>query len=88
MTADVKENLRGAVMRLEQRDRLLVLLHYADGLGIEEIAAVLDVAPSEVSGRLDSLRWRLAQVMKDAATRANPQRVTATPAKSSVALTA
>jgi len=75
-------------MRLDQPDRLLVLLHYADGLNVDEMSTVLQVPPDQVTQRLDGLRWRLAQVMKDAATQANPQAVMATPAESSIALTA
>ncbi|MEM6554222.1 MAG: hypothetical protein AAF750_19065 [Planctomycetota bacterium] len=62
-------------MRLEQADRLLVLLHYADGLQIGEIASVLDQPAEDVSRRLDDLRWRLAQVMRDASVSANPAEV-------------
>ncbi|MEM9251937.1 MAG: hypothetical protein AAGB29_06265 [Planctomycetota bacterium] len=62
-------------MRLEQADRLLVLLHYADGLSVSEIAVLLDEPKADVSDRLDGLRWRLAQVMRDASAQARPDQV-------------
>ncbi|MEM6332099.1 MAG: sigma factor-like helix-turn-helix DNA-binding protein [Planctomycetota bacterium] len=75
METDVRTALKTAVMRLDPDDRVAVLLHYADGLTIPEIAAVLEVPVADVSGRLERLRWRLGHVMHDALAATRPKDV-------------
>lgn len=48
--------IRSFVQNLNQTDRYLVLLHYADGLSEMEIAAVLKLETSHVHRRLGELR--------------------------------
>ncbi|MEM1354515.1 MAG: sigma factor-like helix-turn-helix DNA-binding protein [Planctomycetota bacterium] len=48
--------LRAFVQNLDQTDRYIVLLHYADGLTEMEIAAVLNLTAIRVHGRLEELR--------------------------------
>jgi DNA-directed RNA polymerase specialized sigma24 family protein len=88
MHADVRTTLRTAVTRLDPSDRLLVLLHYADGLNLDEIATVLDAAPADVARRMDALRWRLARIVQDADVQADPQATAVTPATRAAAATA
>ena len=75
MDADLRMTLKAAVMRLDPADRLIVLLHYADGLTLTEIAGVLDRPSGEVAGRLAQLRWRLGRVLGDAAAANAPAEV-------------
>jgi len=55
--------LRGFVKQLPRVDRLIMLLWYADGLNVAEIAAVLELGEAEVSRRLESLRGRAREAM-------------------------
>ena len=48
--------LRSFVQNLNQTDRYVVLLHYADGLSELEIAAVLQLSTVRVHTRLGELR--------------------------------
>jgi len=48
--------IRAFVQNLNQIDRYIVLLHYADGLSEMEIAAVLQLTTIRVHARLGELR--------------------------------
>ena len=54
---------REFVSGLPRTDRLIFLLHYADGLTPDEIGAVLHVESRDVTERLDRLREQARQVM-------------------------
>jgi DNA-directed RNA polymerase specialized sigma24 family protein len=54
--------VRCFVQNLNQTDRYLVLLHFADELSEMEIAAVLQLEPHTVRRRLGELRQQLAGI--------------------------
>lgn len=53
------EELTLAVMKLPRKLREVILLYYYQGLKVEEIAGVLHIAHSSVSGRLKRAREKL-----------------------------
>ena len=55
---------RDFVTALPRTDRLIFLLHYADGLTPDEIGAVLHVESRDVTDWLDRLREQARQVMR------------------------
>ena len=59
-----KRELKEAIRRLPPVFRDVILLHYYQGMGITEIAAMLNVAEGTVSSRLSRARKRLEQMLK------------------------
>jgi len=51
---------------LDRTDRYIVLLHYADGLTINEVALVLDRPVREVEATLNRLRGKLLRAVHEA----------------------
>lgn len=56
--------LRLAIRRLPAQQRSVLWLHYRDGLGIREIAAVLDIPPGTVKSRLHHARNTLRETLE------------------------
>lgn len=56
--------LRNAVERLPKRLRMVVVMHYFDGLPINEVAEVLDCPLGTVKSRLFAARKRLFQLLR------------------------
>ena len=54
-----------AVHSLPAAFRETVILHYWQGYGVEEIAAMLSVPPGTVSSRLSRARQKLEQILKE-----------------------
>ena len=59
MSIENDEQLAAALAAVPPRDRLLLTLHYLDGLPYPQIAAVLGVAVNSVGPLLDRARERL-----------------------------
>jgi len=59
LAVESDEQLAAALAAIPPRDRLLLLLHYRDGLSHARIAAVLGVAVTSVGPLLDRARERL-----------------------------
>ena len=59
-----KHELKEAIRRLPPVFRDVILLHYYQGMGIAEIAAILGVAEGTVSSRLSRARKRLGEILK------------------------
>jgi RNA polymerase sigma-70 factor (ECF subfamily) len=59
LSAESDEQLAAALGAIPPRDRLLLLLHYRDGLPHARIAAVLGIAVNSVGPLLDRARERL-----------------------------
>ncbi len=57
---DVKQELLSAISKLPPKFKETVLLHYYQGLGINEISNVLNISPGTVSSRLSRAREKLA----------------------------
>ena len=64
-----KEELMRAVNKLPGAFRETVLLHYYQGLGISEIAQMLDLPEGTISSRLSRARKKLEVLLKEEATR-------------------
>jgi RNA polymerase sigma-70 factor (ECF subfamily) len=58
-SADSHDAVRRAVARLTQHHRAVVSLHYGEGLGLAEIAAVLGIPEGTVKSRLHNAREKL-----------------------------
>jgi len=56
--------LRAALRMLSDDDRAVLVLRYLDGMGVAEIARVLDVPAGTVKSRLHHARNRLKQVLE------------------------
>ena len=63
-----KEELMRAVNKLPGAFREAVLLHYYQGLGISEIAQMLDLPEGTISSRLSRARKKLEVLLKEEAT--------------------
>lgn len=63
-----KEELMRAVQKLPTSFREAVLLHYYQGLGIAEIAKILDLPEGTISSRLSRARKKLEILLKEEAT--------------------
>jgi len=63
-----KAELMRAVNKLPQAFREAVLLHYFQGLGISEIAQMLDLPEGTISSRLSRARKKLEVLLKEEAT--------------------
>lgn len=69
--------LRAFVTNLNQTDRYIVLLHYADGLSELEIASVLNLTNLRVHNRLGELRDALCGFIARPAQARRPRAVIA-----------
>ncbi|MBR4069231.1 MAG: sigma-70 family RNA polymerase sigma factor [Clostridia bacterium] len=58
------EELTLAVMRLPRKLREAILLYYYQGLKVDEIAEILHIAHSSVSGRLKRARMKLKELLE------------------------
>lgn len=58
------DRLRGVVSALEQTERLIVLLFYADDLTTREISMVLDVSMPRVESTLTAVREQMRQALQ------------------------
>lgn len=56
--------LRGALVSLPDDQRAILSLHYLDGMGVREIARVLDVPEGTVKSRMYHARNRLKQALE------------------------
>ena len=63
-----KAELLRAVNKLPAAFRETVLLHYYEGLGIAEIAQMLDLPEGTISSRLSRARKKLEVLLKEEAT--------------------
>jgi len=63
LAADARRVLRDAIEALEPRDRNAILLYYARGMNLAEIAAVLSITPSRVCQILSAARNRLRRAL-------------------------
>lgn len=61
---DVDDELTNAVVRLPLKLREVILLHYYQGMKVNDIAEVLGVSQSSVSGRLKRGRDRLKDYLE------------------------
>lgn len=59
-----KEELLHAISKLTPKFKDTVLLHYYQGLGINEIANILNISPGTVSSRLSRAREKLALYLR------------------------
>ncbi|MHC4832650.1 MAG: hypothetical protein ACYTFH_01920 [Planctomycetota bacterium] len=55
------ELVRQLASGLDRTDRLMVALRYTEELEVAEIASLIDLEPSEVEFRLDSVRVKVAR---------------------------
>ena len=62
-----KEELMRAVQKLPDAFRETILLHYYQGLGISEIAQMLDLPEGTISSRLSRARKKLEVLLKEEA---------------------
>ena len=51
------------VRTLDRTARLILMLHYAEGLTTDEIALVLELTEEEVAARLDEVRTQTRQAV-------------------------
>ena len=63
-----KEDLMRAIQKLQPAFRETVLLHYYQGLGIAEIAQMLNLPEGTISSRLSRARKKLEILLKEEAT--------------------
>ncbi|HWE49212.1 MAG TPA: sigma-70 family RNA polymerase sigma factor [Bryobacteraceae bacterium] len=63
----MQEAVDAALRRLTPRDRTILTLHYQEGRGYEEIAAILDLPMGTVKTHLHCARERLRNMMKEKA---------------------
>ena len=61
---DRDEELANAVMRLPRKLREVILLHYYQGLKVNEIADTLNISHSSVSGRMKRGREKLKKLLE------------------------
>lgn len=57
--------LRSALARLSQRQRTMVVLHYMEGYGVQEIARIMGTTKSAVCAGLSRARARLRTMMEE-----------------------
>ncbi len=60
-----KEELMGAVQKLPQQFREVVLLFYYQGFGISEVAKILGISEGTVASRLSRARSKLEKALKE-----------------------
>ena len=63
-----KAELMRAIHKLPAAFRETILLHYYQGLGIAEIAQMLDLPEGTISSRLSRARKKLESLLKEEAT--------------------
>jgi RNA polymerase sigma-70 factor (ECF subfamily) len=63
-TANVPDDLNGAIAALSEKHRAVVSLHYFEGFGVNEIAQMLSVPPGTVKSRLAEARDRIRANME------------------------
>ena len=56
---ELREIIKKWLAKLRESDRIVVTLHYFDGMSCEEIAAFFDVTPNTIKSRLSRARQRL-----------------------------
>jgi RNA polymerase sigma-70 factor (ECF subfamily) len=61
--AELSERVSEALNKLSPAHREVIVLHHLEGLGVVEIAAVLEVAPGTVKSRLGRAREHLARLL-------------------------
>lgn len=66
LAADLRMDLAAAIARLPLDQRLLVSLHYGEGLGVDEIAMAHGVPPGTVKSRLSAARKALRDHLQGA----------------------
>ena len=54
-----------AIMRLDKKSRLIVILYYIEGYSIKEIAEILEIPAGTVGTRLSRARMQLKQYLKE-----------------------
>lgn len=57
--------LRGALERLPQRQRTMVVLHYMEGYGVQEIARIMGTTKGAVCAGLSRTRGRLRAMLEE-----------------------
>lgn len=60
---ETAEEVRSAVLRLPQRDREVIVLHYLEELPIEQVATLLDASRGAIDIRLSRARKRLRAIL-------------------------
>ena len=60
------EELFGAIMALDKKYRMVIVLYYFEGYSISEIAALLDLPPATVGTRLSRARNKLKDYLTEA----------------------
>ena len=58
-TQELRETIRKWLAKLQESERIVVTLHYFDGMSCKEIAAFLDVTTNTIKSRLRRARQRL-----------------------------
>lgn len=58
--------LRGAMTQLEPEERMIVLMHYADGRSLAEVARTLHLDQKPLYRRVERLKARLRRYLEDA----------------------
>ncbi|MEM7812404.1 MAG: sigma-70 family RNA polymerase sigma factor [Planctomycetota bacterium] len=61
--ADEKSKLKAAVTRLPPGQRVVLEMHYLDGLSVGDIAAALDLPPGTIKSRLYHAREKLRGIL-------------------------
>jgi RNA polymerase sigma-70 factor (ECF subfamily) len=61
---DEADRVRALLLELAPRHQAVLALHYLEGLGIDDVAAVLDVRPGTVKSRLSRARDQLRKRMQ------------------------
>ena len=56
----------GAIMALDKKYRMVIVLYYFEGYSISEIAALLDLPPATVGTRLSRARNKLKDYLTEA----------------------
>lgn len=63
---DLRRSLASAMRDLDLRDRELIYLHDAEGMGIRDLAALAGLPEGTVKSRLFRIRQKLAKALKEA----------------------
>ncbi len=58
------ERLHEAIMALPEKQRIVIVLYYIEGMGQDEIAKVLSIPKGTVKSRLNTGRTKLGQLLK------------------------
>lgn len=62
---NTEKTIQSALLQIPLDDRLLVVLHYFEGLSVKEISLVLKIATGTVKSRLFSAREKLKLILQD-----------------------